>query len=153
MSPYASSELFDSEPTSASSSVQRSAIEFSINDKDTDNLHSGLDLTKVKVTIFNTQTRNEGPKGWTEYLIRVVLPPLQWKITKRYSLFFDLNERILKGHPRASLPYFPPKRSIGNLNPEFVADRKDQLQRYLDELIKNPEIIRCKELKYFLVCD
>lgn len=68
-----------------------------------------------------------------EFVIRVQrgpLPDKSWRIYKRYNDFLKLHGQLqVSGIP---LP-LPPKKIIGNMDPDFIAERQKQLQVSIDE--------------------
>jgi hypothetical protein len=59
----------------------------------------------------------------------------------RYSQLFDFNEKLIneKYGLIRMLRVFPPKKFIGNKAGDFVAQRRDGLQAWLDELVADEE--------------
>ncbi|XP_064632379.1 PX domain-containing protein kinase-like protein isoform X2 [Lineus longissimus] len=89
-------------------------------------------------------------KDHTEYVIRVQRGPLSennWTVTKRYSDFVAL-DAILRVSG-IDLP-LPPKKVFGNMEREFIAERKTGLQVYLNTLVSNPFLAPTVEVKKFL---
>ncbi|KAM5147811.1 PX domain-containing protein kinase-like protein [Mantella aurantiaca] len=86
----------------------------------------------------------------TEYIIRVqrgVSMENSWQIIRRYSDFDTLNNNLqISG---LSLP-LPPKKLIGNMDREFIAERQKGLQNYLNVLTCNHILTNCEIVKKFL---
>ncbi|KAJ8259881.1 hypothetical protein GJAV_G00174510 [Gymnothorax javanicus] len=86
----------------------------------------------------------------TEYIIRVqrgVSPENSWQVIRRYSDFDMLNNSLLISG--INLP-LPPKKLIGNMDREFIAERQKGLQTYLN-FITTHHILSSSELvKKFL---
>uniref|UniRef100_A0A5F8GWQ1 PX domain containing serine/threonine kinase like n=1 Tax=Monodelphis domestica TaxID=13616 RepID=A0A5F8GWQ1_MONDO len=86
----------------------------------------------------------------TEYIIRVqrgIAIENSWQIVRRYSDFDLLNSSLqISG---LSLP-LPPKKLIGNMEREFIAERQKGLQRYLDVITTNHLLANCELVKKFL---
>lgn len=59
----------------------------------------------------------------------------------RYSQMYEFDQKIRPYFQefRYLLP-FPPKKYIGNKNPEFITSRMEQLQTYLGNLVRIPGI-------------
>lgn len=68
-----------------------------------------------------------------------------WSIFRRYSDFYRLHKRLQKEHPSVKSLDFPPKKKIGNMNAQFVEQRRQRLQVYLNSLFITvlPEISAC----------
>nr|XP_006126830.1 PX domain-containing protein kinase-like protein isoform X2 [Pelodiscus sinensis] len=109
-----------------------------------------------------------------EYIIRVqrgISMENNWQIVRRYS-DFDLLNNSLQLHPALlnqeklplssfdltgnfawisalSLP-LPPKKLIGNMDREFIAERQKGLQNYLNVITTNHILSNCELVKKFL---
>uniref|UniRef100_A0A8C9CIA8 PX domain-containing protein kinase-like protein n=1 Tax=Phocoena sinus TaxID=42100 RepID=A0A8C9CIA8_PHOSS len=86
----------------------------------------------------------------TEYIIRVqrgVSVENSWQMVRRYSDFDLLNSNLqIAG---LSLP-LPPKKLIGNMDREFIAERQKGLQNYLNAITTNHILSNCELVKKFL---
>ncbi|XP_029990258.1 LOW QUALITY PROTEIN: PX domain-containing protein kinase-like protein [Sphaeramia orbicularis] len=86
----------------------------------------------------------------TEYIIRVqrgVSVENSWQVIRRYSDFDVLNSSLLVCG--VSLP-LPPKKLIGNMDREFIAERQRGLQLYLDSITQHPLLCSSLSVKKFL---
>ncbi|XP_036840193.1 PX domain-containing protein kinase-like protein isoform X1 [Oncorhynchus mykiss] len=86
----------------------------------------------------------------TEYIIRVqrgVCTENSWQVIKRYSDFDMLNSSLLVSG--VSLP-LPPKKLLGNMDREFIAERQRGLQVYLDFITQHHILATCQLVKKFL---
>ncbi|XP_054906118.1 PX domain-containing protein kinase-like protein isoform X1 [Poeciliopsis prolifica] len=86
----------------------------------------------------------------TEYIIRVqrgVSSDNSWQVIRRYSDFDILNSSLMVCG--ISLP-LPPKKLIGNMDREFIAERQRGLQAYLDSITQHPQICTSLFVKKFL---
>uniref|UniRef100_G3W0J2 PX domain-containing protein kinase-like protein n=1 Tax=Sarcophilus harrisii TaxID=9305 RepID=G3W0J2_SARHA len=88
--------------------------------------------------------------GLREYIIRVqrgISIENSWQIVRRYSDFDLLNSSLqISG---LSLP-LPPKKLIGNMDREFIAERQKGLQNYLNVITTNHILSNCELVKKFL---
>ncbi|XP_059800205.1 PX domain-containing protein kinase-like protein isoform X2 [Hypanus sabinus] len=86
----------------------------------------------------------------TEYIIRVqrgVSAENSWQIIRRYSDFDVLNSSLqISG---LILP-LPPKKLIGNMDREFIAERQRGLQNYLNFITTQYMLSNCELVKKFL---
>ncbi|XP_062924081.1 PX domain-containing protein kinase-like protein isoform X2 [Mobula hypostoma] len=86
----------------------------------------------------------------TEYIIRVqrgVSVENSWQIIRRYSDFDVLNSSLqISG---LILP-LPPKKLIGNMDREFIAERQQGLQNYLNFITTQHMLSNCELVKKFL---
>lgn len=88
--------------------------------------------------------------GHTEYIIRVHRGPFSqktWRIHKRYNDFVDLHSHLQTSGIPLSLP---PKKIIGNREPEFISERQQGLQKYLNGVLMNPILVSSLPARSFV---
>ncbi|EDV29715.1 uncharacterized protein TRIADDRAFT_52399 [Trichoplax adhaerens] len=69
-----------------------------------------------------------------------------WKVQRRYNDFVTLHAALqISGR---DLP-LPPKKLFGNLDKDFVAKRKQQLQVYVNVILEDPFLSHCLTVKKF----
>uniref|UniRef100_A0A9J7Y5J2 PX domain-containing protein kinase-like protein n=1 Tax=Cyprinus carpio carpio TaxID=630221 RepID=A0A9J7Y5J2_CYPCA len=86
----------------------------------------------------------------TEYIIRVqrgVSTDNSWTVIRRYSDFDMLNNSLLISG--LNLP-LPPKKLLGNMDREFIAERQKGLQAYLNYITRHHILSSCELVKKFL---
>ncbi|XP_073325138.1 PX domain-containing protein kinase-like protein isoform X2 [Pagrus major] len=86
----------------------------------------------------------------TEYIVRVqrgVSSENSWQVIRRYSDFDVLNSSLMVCG--ITLP-LPPKKLIGNMDREFIAERQRGLQTYLDSITQHPLLCSSLYVKKFL---
>ncbi|XP_037347193.2 PX domain-containing protein kinase-like protein isoform X3 [Pungitius pungitius] len=86
----------------------------------------------------------------TEYIVRVqrgVASENSWQVIRRYSDFDVLNSSLMVCG--ISLP-LPPKKLIGNMDREFIAERQRGLQAFLDSITQHPLLSSSLIVKKFL---
>ncbi|XP_056303512.1 PX domain-containing protein kinase-like protein isoform X2 [Danio aesculapii] len=86
----------------------------------------------------------------TEYIIRVqrgVSTDNSWTVIRRYSDFDMLNNSLLISG--LNLP-LPPKKLLGNMDREFIAERQKGLQSYLNYITRHHILCSCELVKKFL---
>ncbi|XP_032368790.1 PX domain-containing protein kinase-like protein isoform X1 [Etheostoma spectabile] len=86
----------------------------------------------------------------TEYIVRVqrgVSSENSWQVIRRYSDFDVLNSSLMVCG--ISLP-LPPKKLIGNMDREFIAERQRGLQVFLDTITQHPLLSCSLTVKKFL---
>ncbi|XP_077081656.1 PX domain-containing protein kinase-like protein isoform X2 [Siphateles boraxobius] len=86
----------------------------------------------------------------TEYIIRVqrgVSTDNSWTVIRRYSDFDMLNNSLLISGLNLALP---PKKLIGNMDREFIAERQKGLQAYLNHITRHHVLSSCELVKKFL---
>ncbi|XP_065370213.1 nischarin [Calliphora vicina] len=77
---------------------------------------------------------NESATGIIYYDIRVRVAQVDWLVERRYKDFDQLNEKLVE-EISISKKLLPPKKIVGNKNPAFLEQRREQLEKYLKELL------------------
>ncbi|KAL7843160.1 hypothetical protein AOLI_G00246720 [Acnodon oligacanthus] len=106
-----------------------------------------LDDTVPLTAVIET---SQSLQSHTEYIIRVqrgVSTENSWTVIRRYSDFDMLNNSLLISG--LNLP-LPPKKLIGNMDREFIAERQKGLQAYLNFLTQHHILSSCELVKKFL---
>ncbi|KAI9921428.1 hypothetical protein PsorP6_000849 [Peronosclerospora sorghi] len=79
----------------------------------------------------------------TVFLIEVRLQGgLQWLIRKRYSDFRELHERLKKTSPPVKQLYFPKRHVFRNRHQSVVQQRRNELEKYINEVLEIRPLIR-----------
>lgn len=82
-----------------------------------------------------------------EYLLRVQRGNNSWNVLRRYNDFDKLHKCLrISG---IDLP-LPGKRIFGNMRPDFIAERKEALQVYINEILMNPILASSLPAKRFV---
>ncbi|KAJ8948079.1 hypothetical protein NQ318_008430 [Aromia moschata] len=92
------------------------------------------DTEPIKCTIENWRNVS----GHTEFTIKVQREPFSeetWRVDKRYNDFCKLHNVLQTSGMPLDLP---PKKLFGNMEPQFISERQQGLQRYLDSIFMNP---------------
>ncbi|XP_037827498.1 PX domain-containing protein kinase-like protein [Lucilia sericata] len=88
--------------------------------------------------------------GHTEYLLRLqrgIIKKQTWRILRRYNDFAELHKCLsISG---LELP-LPGKRLFGNMRPEFIAERRQALQIYINTVLMNPILASSLPAKRFV---
>ncbi|XP_034477790.1 PX domain-containing protein kinase-like protein [Drosophila innubila] len=85
--------------------------------------------------------------GHTEYLLRVQRGNSSWTVLHRYNDFNKLHQCLrISG---IELP-LPGKRIFGNMRPDFIAERKEALQVYINTILMNPILASSLPAKRFV---
>ncbi|KAH9512832.1 hypothetical protein Btru_036707 [Bulinus truncatus] len=106
-----------------------------------------LDDTSPLSCLIETAQKKE---DHVEYIIRVQRGPLRdhsWQVTKRYSDFEKLDAQLRV--TSIDLP-LPPKKVFGNFDRDFIAERQNGLQTYLNAITSIPIIANSLIVKRFL---
>lgn len=88
--------------------------------------------------------------GHTEYVLRIQRGPIKensWKILRRYNDFVELNKCL---RPSGILLPLPGKKVIGNMRPDFIAERRLALQKYINTVLMNPILASSLPAKKFI---
>eukprot|EP00057_Strongylocentrotus_purpuratus_P029067 XP_011683541.1 PREDICTED: PX domain-containing protein kinase-like protein [Strongylocentrotus purpuratus] len=86
----------------------------------------------------------------TDYVIRVQRgpnPENSWQINRRYSDFVTLHDGLKVSGMELGLP---PKKVFGNMEREFIAERQQALQGYLNRILSHQLLSSCFLVKRFL---
>uniref|UniRef100_A0AAR5QKD6 PX domain-containing protein kinase-like protein n=1 Tax=Dendroctonus ponderosae TaxID=77166 RepID=A0AAR5QKD6_DENPD len=104
------------------------------------------DTEPISCHIENWQNIN----GHTEFVIRVHRGPFSdqtWKVCKRYNDFLKLHQMLQVSRIPLELP---PKKLIGNLDPQFISERQQGLQKYLNSILMNPILVSSLPARSFI---
>lgn len=88
--------------------------------------------------------------GHTEYVLRAQRGPYpenSWRILRRYNDFASLNKCLQISGIDLS---FPGKKFIGNMRPDFIAERLIALQEFLNQVLMNPILASSLPTKKFI---
>ncbi|XP_044264656.1 PX domain-containing protein kinase-like protein [Tribolium madens] len=88
--------------------------------------------------------------GHTEFVIRVQRGPFSdktWRVYKRYNDFYKLHTYFQTSGISLQLP---PKKLIGNMDPEFITERQQGLQKYLNSILMNPILVSSLPARSFV---
>uniref|UniRef100_A0A8C6MEU2 PX domain containing serine/threonine kinase like n=1 Tax=Nothobranchius furzeri TaxID=105023 RepID=A0A8C6MEU2_NOTFU len=89
----------------------------------------------------------EGSQNLQSHTVSIKLSCCDLQVIRRYSDFDILNSSLMVCS--ISLP-LPPKKLIGNMDREFIAERQKGLQAYLDSITQHPLISTSLIVKKFL---
>lgn len=68
----------------------------------------------------------------------------RWTIFKRYRDFHSFHKQLKKQYLQIRVLDFPPKKKLGNMDFDFVEERRQRLQVYLRHVLQNvPELAGC----------
>ena len=93
-------------------------------------------LSNIKARILKYElVHGTGYNGdYVEYWIEVITDYKKWIVKKRYSEFYDLNQKIMPKIPEIN-KLFPPKRFFKN-SEDTIEERKICFNKYLSFLLK-----------------
>ncbi|XP_017866114.1 PREDICTED: nischarin [Drosophila arizonae] len=76
----------------------------------------------------------ESSAGITYYDIKVRVGNVDWFVERRYRDFAQLHDKLVEDIS-ISKKLLPPKKLVGNKQPAFLEQRREQLETYLQELL------------------
>ncbi|KAI0839798.1 PXA domain-containing protein [Hypoxylon sp. FL0890] len=100
--------------------------------------------------------REEDGKEFALYVIEVKrdagekMPAATWIVTRRYSEFLELHQKLRHRYPSVRNLDFPRRRMVMKLQSDFLRKRRDALERYLSQLLLLPDVCRSRDLRAFL---
>ncbi|KAL2176145.1 PXA domain-containing protein [Thermothelomyces heterothallicus CBS 202.75] len=121
--------------------------------QESDNSLYGRSTIKIKSIQLG---REDDGKEVAFYVIEVSrnagerMPAATWVVTRRYSEFLELHQKLRSRYPSVRNLDFPRRRVVMKLQNEFLQKRRVALEKYLSELLLLPEVCRSRELRAFL---
>ncbi|KAF3761340.1 hypothetical protein M406DRAFT_94615 [Cryphonectria parasitica EP155] len=121
--------------------------------QESDNSLYGRSAIRIKAI----QVGHEGDgREYAVYVIEVSrnagekMPAASWLITRRYSEFHELHQRLRSKYPSVRHLDFPRRRVVMKLQSDFLQKRRQALEKYLRELLLLPDVCRSRDLRAFL---
>ncbi|XP_059149488.1 serine/threonine-protein kinase Sgk1-like isoform X2 [Physella acuta] len=105
--------------------------------------------TQASISTFQTM---EKEKKYVVYKVIVNCEGRSWFIFRRYNEFHTLYEKIKKLYPEANLK-LPGKKIFGNLDPEFIQQRREGLDEFIRKLVSHPKLCQHADVRLFLSLD
>ncbi|KAL2162031.1 hypothetical protein VTH06DRAFT_7816 [Thermothelomyces fergusii] len=121
--------------------------------QESDNSLYGRSTVKIQSIRFE---REDDGKEVAFYVIQVSrnagerMPAAAWVVTRRYSQFLELHQKLRSRYPSVRNLDFPRRRVVMKLQNDFLKKRRAGLEKYLGELLLLPEVCRSRELRAFL---
>ncbi|KAJ9151307.1 Intermediate filament protein [Pleurostoma richardsiae] len=121
--------------------------------QESDNSLYGRSAVKIKAIQVG---RDDDGKEFALYVIEVQrnagekMPAATWTVTRRYSEFLQLHQRLRSRYPSVRNLDFPRRRVVMKLQSEFLKKRRMALEKYLRELLQLPDVCRSRDLRAFL---
>lgn len=121
--------------------------------QESDNSLYGRSTIKIKSIQVG---RDEDGKEFALYVVEVSrnagekMPAATWVITRRYSEFLELHQKLRSRYPSVRNLDFPRRRVMMKLQSEFLRKRRQALEQYLSELLLLPDVCRSRDLRAFL---
>lgn len=121
--------------------------------QESDNSLYGRSTIKIKSIQVG---REDDGREFAMYVVEVQrnageqMPAASWLVTRRYSEFHDLHQKLRSRYPSVRNLDFPRRRVVMKFQSEFLRKRREALEKYLRELLLLPEVCRSRELRAFL---
>ncbi len=121
--------------------------------QESDNSLYGRSTIKIKSIMVG---KEDDGREYAVYVVEVQrkageqMPAATWTITRRYSEFHELQQRLRMKYPSVRNLDFPRRRMVMKLQSDFLHKRRLALEKYLRELLLLPEVCRSRELRAFL---
>ncbi|XP_061129229.1 kinesin-like protein KIF16B [Syngnathus typhle] len=85
----------------------------------------------VRVSIPRYVLRGQGKDEHFEFEVKMSVKDETWTVFRRYSRFREMHKSLKSKYPQLAILDFPPKKLFGNKDEKMVAERRNQLERYL----------------------
>lgn len=121
--------------------------------QESDNSLYGRSTVKIKSIQVG---REDDGREFALYVVEVQrnageqIPAASWIVTRRYSEFLDLHQKLRSRYPSVRDLEFPRRRMVMKFQSEFLRKRRAALEQYLRELLLLPDVCRSRELRAFL---
>ena len=121
--------------------------------QESDNSLYGRSIIKIKSIMVG---KEDDGREYAVYVVEVQrnageqMPAATWTITRRYSEFHELHQRLRVKYPSVRNLDFPRRRMVMKLQTDFLHKRRMALEKYLREVLQLPEVCRSRELRAFL---
>ncbi|KAK3342932.1 PXA domain-containing protein [Neurospora tetraspora] len=121
--------------------------------QESDNSLYGRSTIKIKNIHVG---REEDGKEFAMYAIEVLrnagekMPAAIWTVTRRYSEFLELHQKLRSQYPSVRNLDFPRRRMVMKLQNDFLQKRRVALEKYLNQLLLLPDVCHSRELRTFL---
>ncbi|KUJ20568.1 uncharacterized protein LY89DRAFT_715943 [Mollisia scopiformis] len=121
--------------------------------QESDNSLYGRSTIKIKSIMVG---KEDDGREYAVYVVEVhrkageQMPAATWTITRRYSEFHDLHQRLRTKYPSVRHLEFPRRRMVMKLQTDFLHKRRLALEKYLREILLLPEVCHSRDLRAFL---
>jgi sorting nexin-25 len=121
--------------------------------QESDNSLYGRSTIKIKSIQVG---REDDGREFALYVIEVQrdageqMPAASWIVTRRYSEFHELHQKLRSRYPSVRNLDFPRRRMVMKFQSEFLRKRRMALEKYLRELLLLPDVCRSRDLRAFL---
>ncbi|KAI1327385.1 PXA domain-containing protein [Xylariaceae sp. FL0255] len=109
----------------------------------------------IQIKSIQVGRENDG-KEFAVYIVEVQrnagekMPAATWVVSRRYSEFHELHQKLRQRYPSVRNLDFPRRRMVMKLQADFLRKRREALEHYLQELLQLPDVCRSRDLRAFL---
>jgi sorting nexin-25 len=109
----------------------------------------------IKIKSMQVAKEDDG-REFALYVIEVQrnageqMPAASWVVSRRYSEFHELHQKLRTRYPSVRNLDFPRRRVVMKFQSEFLRKRREALEKYMRELLLLPEVCRSRDLRAFL---
>eukprot|EP00965_Chrysotila_dentata_P216499 6189416-Pleurochrysis_carterae.AAC.1 len=101
------------------------------------------------VKIIGAQHVRSGKSRFTAYVLAVETPEgTRWEVRRRYSAFLLLHSQLQSAYD--NVPPIPWKSALGSSHPWVVKDRREHLDKFLQNCIGHPQLSGDRDFHEFL---
>lgn len=121
--------------------------------QESDNSLYGRSSIKIKSVMVG---KEDDGREYALYVVEVQrqagdqMAAATWAITRRYSEFHELHQRLRRRYPSTRNLDFPRRRMVMKLQKQFLHNRRVALEAYMQQLLRMPDVCRSRELRSFL---
>lgn len=121
--------------------------------QESDNSLYGRSTVKIKSIQVG---KEEDGREFALYVVEVQrnagekMPAASWAVTRRYSEFHELHQKLRARYPTVRNLDFPRRRVVMKFQSDFLRKRRVALENYLRGLFLLPDVCRSRELRAFL---
>lgn len=121
--------------------------------QESDNSLYGRSTIKIKSIQVG---KEEDGREFALYVVEVQrnageqMPAASWVVSRRYSEFHELHQKLRSSYPSVRNLDFPRRRMVMKFQSEFLRKRRTALEKYMRELLLLPEVCRSRDLRAFL---
>ncbi|KAM7008766.1 kinesin-like protein KIF16B isoform 1-T1 [Tautogolabrus adspersus] len=101
----------------------------------------------VRISIPRYVLRGQGKDEHFEFEVKISVMDDMWTVFRRYSRFREMHKSLKLKYPELAALEFPPKKLFGNRDERMVAERRNQLERYLRNLFRVMLSSSCSPLR------
>lgn len=123
-------------------------------DKDMNDIKESPDLEKKEVfcKVTDPKTIGNNLAGYVTYCAQTKRPDGSTLLSvRRYKAFDWLRRSLRVEYPTVLTPPLPEKSVVNRFGPEFIEDRRRELERFLTRVLEHPILSQSPSLELFLV--